>query len=266
MRIKILIALFLLNCYGLRSQAKVTVFFDFNRHDLNENAIEKLNGWISEGKDIEVTKIYGFCDWKGSNIYNDTLSVKRVNAVFNYLKGKNINVRNGYEIRGFGEDFEQSKVQSENRKVTIVYETKIETAKPNEPVTESNIIPVQELLKTGKPGDKIRLNNIQFFNMTPRILPRSKPILFEVLCALQDNPKLKIEIQGHICCQLTNDLQALSVARAKAVYNFLVSNQINRKRLSFKGFGTTNPIHPIPEKSEKEEQENRRVEIVILEN
>ena len=83
---------------------------------------------------------------------------------------------------------------------------------------------------------------------------------------MQDNPKLKIEIQGHICCQLTNDLQALSVARAKAVYNFLVSNQINRKRLSFKGFGTTNPIHPIPEKSEKEEQENRRVEIVILEN
>jgi flagellar motor protein MotB len=34
----------------------------------------------------------------------------------------------------------------------------------------------------------------------------------------------------------------------------------------FKGFGVTKPIHKIPEKNEVEADENRRVEILILEN
>ena len=54
--------------------------------------------------------------------------------------------------------------------------------------------------------------------------------------------------------------------RARAIYNYLVGQKINRKRLSYKGFGTSNPIHPIPEKNAQEQDENRRVEILILEN
>jgi outer membrane protein OmpA-like peptidoglycan-associated protein len=102
--------------------------------------------------------------------------------------------------------------------------------------------------------------------MTPRILPKSKPVLVELLCALEENPKLKIEIQGHICCQKVFDINELSVMRARAIYNYLVSQKINRKRLTYKGYGTSEPIHPIPEKSEQEQDENRRVEILILEN
>ena len=102
--------------------------------------------------------------------------------------------------------------------------------------------------------------------MTPRVLPKSKPILYELLCALEENQNLKIEIQGHICCQLTGDINGLSVTRARAIYNYLILQKINKKRLSYKGFGVTKPIHPIPEKSELEQEENRRVEILILEN
>ena len=47
--------------------------------------------------------------------------------------------------------------------------------------------------------------------------------------------------------------------------NFLLRNKIDRKRMSFKGYGTSRPIHPIPEKTEQEEDENRRVEILIVE-
>ena len=83
---------------------------------------------------------------------------------------------------------------------------------------------------------------------------------------MNDNPKLKIEIQGHICCKLPNQIDAVSTARARAIYNFLIANKVNRKRLSFKGFGATRPIHPIPEKSTQEEEDNRRVEIMIVEN
>jgi outer membrane protein OmpA-like peptidoglycan-associated protein len=83
---------------------------------------------------------------------------------------------------------------------------------------------------------------------------------------MEENPKLKIEIQGHICCQTFGDPANTSTSRARAVYNYLLRNKIDRKRMTYKGFGTTKPIHPIPEKNALEEDENRRVEILILEN
>ena len=257
--------LLLLIASPIWGQQQFTVFFDFNQYGFNPTALQKLEKWVSESKGVEVSKIYGFCDWKGSNVYNDSLSVKRVKTVLAFLKSKGIKVKDGYEIRGFGEDFEQSKVQAENRKVVIAYE--IKSSEPEKETRDAGgELPLQEQFKVAKVQDKIRINNLYFFNMTPRILPKSKPVLYELLCALQDNPKLKIEIQGHICCQAAFDINNLSESRAKAVYNFLVSNKINRKRLSYKGYGTSNPIYPIPEKNEFEENENRRVEILILEN
>jgi flagellar motor protein MotB len=63
-----------------------------------------------------------------------------------------------------------------------------------------------------------------------------------------------------------SDLNDVSTARARAIYNFLIRNKISRKRLAYKGFGTSMPIHKIPERTEEEADENRRVEIMILEN
>jgi outer membrane protein OmpA-like peptidoglycan-associated protein len=220
---------------------------------------------VNENPNIEVLKIYGFCDWKGSNSYNDSLSLRRITRVLEFLKSKQIKVNDNYEIRGFGEDFEQSAVQFENRKVLIVYD-KLKTKKINESRFFDENTPLVDQFKTATVGDVIRLKNINFYNMTPRILPKSKPVLYDLLCALQDNPKLKIEIQGHICCQTQFDINELSVMRARAIYNYLIGQKINRKRLSYKGFGTSKPLHPIPEKSSQEEEENRRVEILIMEN
>ena len=50
----------------------------------------------------------------------------------------------------------------------------------------------------------------------------------------------------------------------EASLGYIIKNGINRNRMSFKGFGTSKPIHPIPEKSAQEEEDNRRVEIMIL--
>ena len=247
--------------FSVQSQEKLTVFFDFDQSAINADALQKLNNWITENKNVEVTKIYGFCDWKGTNSYNDSLSIKRVRTVFEFLRQNGITIREGYEIRGFGKDFDQSKVQSENRKVTVAYEI----IKPKKTTDKDAKLALGEKLKTAKAGEKIKLQNLYFFNMPPRVLEKSKPVMFDLLCAMQDNPKLKIEIQGHICCQLSGDINNLSVSRAKAVYNFLISNGINRHRLSMKGFGVSSPVYPIPEKNEEEQEANRRVEIQILE-
>lgn len=246
------------------AQDKLTIFFDFDQYTFNESATSQLQTWIANNPNIEVTKIYGFCDWEGTNTYNDSLSLQRVKTVLDFVKSKQIKVNENYEIKGFGEDFEQSKVQAENRKVLIVYD-KIKIEKPKTNTYFDEDTPLTEQFKRATVGATIRLKNINFYNMTPRVLPKSRNVLYEVLCALQENPGLKIEIQGHICCQKQFDINELSVMRARAIYNYLVGQKINRKRLSYKGFGTSKPLHSIPEKSSQEEEENRRVEILILE-
>ncbi len=258
------IYLVLLFSFFCNAQQKFNVYFDFDKSNINEDAVKKINSWIAEGKDYQVTKLYGFCDWKGTNIYNDSLAIKRVNEVYQFLKQSDIEVKKDIEIRGFGEDFEQSKVQGENRRVTIIYQEKSENT--TEKSTEIPKELLKEKIKLAKKGDLIKLENIYFFNNSAKTVPKSEPLLYELLCIMVDNPKLKIEIQGHICCKRPNQPEGISVARAKAVYNYLIRKKIDRKRMTFKGYGVTRPVHPIPEKNVQEEDDNRRVEILILEN
>jgi outer membrane protein OmpA-like peptidoglycan-associated protein len=254
---------FFLYALSLSAQEKIEVFFDFNKAEINTTAQQKLETWIASNEAIEVSKIYGYCDWKGTNHYNDTLSLKRVDAVYQFLIKNKIKVLDNYEVRGFGEDFKQSKVQSENRKVTVFFQKVKKEASEAPKLDDSKTL--EEKFKEAKVGDVIVLKNIYFKNRSPRIVPESKPTLYELLCVLEDHPNMKIQIQGHICCQLVGDFEDISTLRARAVYTFLIQNKINRKRLSYKGFGISKPIHPIPEKSEQEANENRRVEILILE-
>ncbi len=243
------------------SQEKLTIYFDFDEYALNETAVKKINSWIAEGKEYQVTKLYGFCDWKGTNKYNDTLALQRVNTVYQFLIDSKVVVKKDIEIRGFGEDFEQSKIQSENRKVVLIYQEK-----PQKPTNETTKEVLTEKIKTAKKGDVIKLENIYFFNNSARVVPKSEPTLYELVCVMNDNPKLKIEIQGHVCCKKPNEYEVISTARARAVYNYLIRNKIDRKRMTFKGYGVSRPVHPIPEKTPQEEDENRRVELMILEN
>jgi len=263
-RIKIIL-LFLLFFTTTFGQKKMDVYFDFDKFELNETAIKKINSWIAEGKNYQVIKLYGFCDWKGTNTYNDTLALKRVNQVYNFLKESEIEVKKDIEIRGFGEDFEQSKVQGENRRVTIIYQEKTDVITSDKKVEIPKEL-LKDKIKVAKKGDLVKLDNIYFFNNSAKIVPKSEPVLYELLCAMNDNPKLVIEIQGHICCKTPQQEDVISTARARTVYNYLIRNRIDRKRMTFKGYGVSRPIHPIPEKNSLEEDENRRVEILIVEN
>lgn len=247
------------------AQLKVEVYFDFDRYDLNSQATQTLNSWIAEGKNYKVTQLFGFCDWKGTNAYNDTLALRRVNSVYNFLIKQNIKVEKNLVIRGFGEDFKQSPKQEENRRVTLIYEEILPQKEVEKPLPKSDAPTFKEQIKTAKKGDAIRLEHINFLNHSAKIVPNSEPVLLELLCVMEENPTLKIEIQGHICCDTENKYGYISEARARAVYTFLLRNKVNRKRISFKGYGATRPIYPIPEQNSQQEDANRRVEILILE-
>ncbi len=180
------------------------------------------------------------------------------------MKESEVDVLKDIEIRGFGEDFKQSKVQDENRRVTIIFTDKIDKVveEPSKKPLEKQFA---EKIKSAKKGDLLKLDNIYFYNNSAKVVPKSEPILYELLCVMVDNPSLKIEIQGHICCKRPNEPEVISTARARAVYNYLIRNKIDRTRMTFKGYGVSRPIHPIPEKNALEEDDNRRVEILIKE-
>lgn len=234
------------------AQEKFTVYFDFDIHQANSDSKEKLVDWITNNKTAEVVRVYGFCDSVGSHEYNDKLSVRRVNSVLMTLREHKMNLLKTMETKGFGKRFEQSKIQAENRKVEIYFQKKEEK--------------LSHKIAQLKVGDKLRLRNLNFYNRSGIVVPKSRPVLAELLEIMQQNPKLKIEIQGHICCQEKFDVEDISTLRCKTVYNYLIENGISVSRLSYKGFGSSQPIYKIPEQNEFERDENRRVEILILEN
>lgn len=107
-----------------------------------------------------------------------------------------------------------------------------------------------------------RLDNVNFDLKSFELNKKSRKILDELVEFLVAHPNLRIDIQGH-----TDDIgepennQILSDNRAKAVFNYLVEKGINSDRLSYKGFGETQPL--VPGHTDKARAVNRRTEFII---
>ncbi|NHM06973.1 OmpA family protein [Flavobacterium sp. CYK-4] len=274
-------------------QQQFSVFFDSDKFVLNSKETKNLSDWIAANKEVKIVGIHGFTDEDGTSGYNDTLAKKRINSIFNLIKDQ-IKIRDDFKTRSFGELHQLSTTKAENRKVTLFYleakdiprENEILGIKAPEKAEEiREIIRYPEKLALDNPdgtkseykldvdfmkklgeaavGEKLKIENLNFKINTFIVVPESRGKMYELLVVLQKNPKLKIEIQGHLCCMPTDRLD-LSTQRAKAINNFLVANGINEKRLTYKGFGSTQPIFPIPEKDEAQRAANRRVEILIV--
>lgn len=275
----------------LSAQEKASFYFDFNKETFNPKQNELFLKWLNQNNDKEVLVINGYCDWYGTLDYNDSLAYRRINTVYNELKDKSIiSFSETLIIKGFGERTRMNSKQELNRRVDILFKIKhksiadVEKTEALKTVEVPNILlpdsePIDfneevvelptkkdEQYDSVKVGDKLILNNLYFYDRSGIFVPESLPVMEGLLEFMVSHPKVKIEIQGHICCQLGEDPEDIALIRAIAVHNYLVANDIDDERLNFKSFGSTNPIHQIPEKNEVERNENRRVEILILEN
>ncbi|WP_298139424.1 OmpA family protein [Flavobacterium sp.] len=269
------------------AQEKFVVYFDNNKYDLSKTEQSKFDKWILENKTSKILSITGSTDEVGSSGYNDTLSQKRVNTIYSFVNGK-IKIRNDFKTISLGEKGATSKNKAENRKAIIHYILEKDLAKENEIlgitqvkaesqiIQEEEIIPIEEeamhfpevatlqdKIELSTKGTLIRLNDINFHINTFAIMPKSKTTIMDLVRILDKYPKIKIEIQGHICC-VDKDVKNLSLDRAKQVKRILVYEGINERRIKVKGFGVSKPKYEIPEKSEFEAAQNRRVEIMIL--
>lgn len=245
------IAMFLQSVVYAQAQDRFSVFFDTGKTEMNQASEEKLGQWLSENKDTSILKIYGYTDAVGSAEDNQDLSERRAAYVYGKLKEAGLDLASVHE-QGFGEnEAGTDEEDSQLRRVDIYY--------------SKQATQLTQAVLTSKVGDKLRLPNLYFYNHSDEVVPESKPVLKELLKVMQDNPKLKIEIQGHVCCQKV-DITSVSTQRAKAVYKYLVESGIAKERLSYKGFGSKSPIYKLPEKNEQERNANRRVEIQIIDN
>lgn len=276
------------------AQEQFSIYFESNKHQPVVKENRRLQQWILENPTSKIVAINGYTDEDGTSGFNDTLAKKRVDFIFNEVKNY-IKIREDFKSRSFGENFKQDANKAENRKVTIYYilekdlpreneilgikeetiiEPKVEIEYPEKLVfdnpngTKSEFKLDREFMKkvgNATVGEKLKIDNLNFIVNTFAVVPESRGKLYELLLVMQSNPKLKIEIQGHLCCMPTDRVD-LSTKRAKSVYGFLIANEVYSARLSYKGFGSTQPIYPLPEKNEAERAANRRVEIVIVEN
>ncbi len=91
----------------------------------------------------------------------------------------------------------------------------------------------------------------------------SIPELERIVDYLKENPELNVQIEGHTDDQGTDEYNnKLSIDRAKAVREYLVTAGIDGSRISAVGYGKTKPL--IQEKNDKARAMNRRVEMKIL--
>jgi len=120
-------------------------------------------------------------------------------------------------------------------------------------------------------GLQYNAENILFYGNETKLLPISLVALDNLVTFLKENPTVQMQIQGHVNSpkKYTYNIpkrifiHRLSKKRAKLVYEFLVKNGIDKKRLSYKGMGAKKMKYPYTTKL-IEMQKNRRVEIHII--
>jgi outer membrane protein OmpA-like peptidoglycan-associated protein len=267
----------------------------------NVNEVEPIGGFqkidsinkIQHNSSCKIS-IYGYADFLSSDLYNITLSQKRADKVKNYIiaamKTGNLQI---VRCQGIGEKNSKNNDSNEGeplqRRVDICIVEKapiksIENRKAVTPDAKKNQDQKNEIsnleessvadkLENLRKGESITVDGLTFIPGRHIPLPSAVPVLKDLLEMLKENPDLKIEIRGHICCSadgfdsedLDTGTKNLSHMRAFTVYSYLVKHGIEKERLKYKGYGGSEPKIKI-ERTVEDQQANRRVEIRVLEN
>ncbi|MFZ2784038.1 MAG: OmpA family protein [Sediminibacterium sp.] len=111
---------------------------------------------------------------------------------------------------------------------------------------------------------KFDYKQVQFVTGSATLTKVSKKELDKVVRALNDYPTLKLYVDGHTDNTGSDKInKPLSLKRANAVKNYLISKKVDGARLITDGFGSAKPIDT--NKTAKGRQQNRRVEFRVQE-
>lgn len=246
-----------LNAQNKDSTLVVEVNFDLDSSTLSRKQKDKVDSLLTiipmpVYKKVEV---YGHTDSLAGIEYNRELSKRRVSSILEYLVLQGLDplkVKADY----YGEErpkYDNSpETRAKNRRCEIHFHV------------DPGALPMPDVKLTDlefKKGNKVRIPNLNFVGNQPIPVGDSFETLKDLLRVMQKYPDLKIQLQGHVCC---NDNMELSEDRARMVHDFLVGNGIDANRLSYKGYSNKKPM--FKETSDENKAMNRRVEVYVLNN
>ena len=114
-------------------------------------------------------------------------------------------------------------------------------------------------------GDQIILNmpsNITFATDQDQVIPAFHETLNAVALVINKYNRTIVDINGHTdSTGSASHNQALSVRRASSVASYLMSRNVDSRRLAVNGFGDTRPI--ASNETQEGRAQNRRVEIFL---
>ena len=268
----ILFLLFSVVSFAQEEEEVHSIFFEFDKYNLKEEQANAVVAFVSkiDTSRIESVQIFGYCDDRGKDAYNYTLSTNRANTVKNKLIERGIKSKIIITLEGKGrimldEDMQINvpEARSKNRRVDVVVNFK--------PIVIEDLkIPgVYSTIKKDRiVGDRIYLNHVLFERGSSQLTYKAKKELDRIALELHKYKNIHFEIQGHVCCTPTFQKEAvdrdtkkreLSINRAKRVYNYFLMKRISKVRMSYKGYGNTQSL-------KQGSTLDRRVELLITKN
>lgn len=268
----ILFLLFSIVSFAQEEEEVHSIFFEFDKYNLKEEQANAVVAFVSkiDTSRIESVQIFGYCDDRGKDAYNYTLSTNRANTVKDKLIEKGIKSKIIITLEGKGrimldEDMQTNvpEARSKNRRVDVVVNFK--------PIVIEDLkIPgvYSSIKKDRIVGDRIYLDHVLFERGSSQLSYKGKKELDRIALELHKYKNIHFEIQGHVCCTPTFQKEAidrdtkkreLSVNRAKRVYNYFLMKRISKTRMTFKGYGNTQSL-------KKGSTLDRRVELLITKN
>lgn len=112
-------------------------------------------------------------------------------------------------------------------------------------------------------GQTIKMEQLRFEADSASLTTDALPTLDELYDFMEENGNIVIEIGGHTNSTPPDEFcDRLSTARAKSAAEYLIEKGVDRKRVSFKGYGKRSPI--ASNATVEGRRQNQRVEIKIL--
>jgi outer membrane protein OmpA-like peptidoglycan-associated protein len=252
-------------------------FFDINQKELSQKNQEKVDS-LNKGLTNNIpVLVLGYADYLGKADFNQKLSQNRAENVKTYLTGLRSSAQVVAEGKGTVKrlaNYSSGTGEPINRRVDIIIPAPAMHKIVKDPATvkkDQSVYARINSITSLKVGESISFKELTFLPGRHFLTKDALPYLDSLKAILLAHPNLKIEIQGHICCELgrqdgsdrDTQLNELSLNRAKYVYNYLVSKGVEPERMRYRGLGSSDP-KVFPEQTVADQNLNRRVQILLL--
>ena len=125
-----------------------------------------------------------------------------------------------------------------------------------------NLRPIKEIIQ----DDKVVLNPIYFAYDKSNITPKAAFELDKLVAVMKKYPTMIIKAESHTDSRNSTEYNdALSNRRAQSTVQYVISQGIDKSRITGEGFGESRPINNCGDNcSEEQHQKNRRSEFIIV--